>query len=392
MSRMPRISNATPRASRNTRNGPSPLQTRLSSLLREARWILFAALAAWLTLVLATWNAADPGWSHSVPAGAVHNRGGMLGAYLADILLYLFGFSAWWWVVLLLHRVRAGYRRLASQLKVTNSKQPEVLPRVHWEEGIGFFLLMVGSLGMEALRLPSRGMHLPGASEHASGAGGVIGHTLADLIGRSIGFTGSTLAFLVMLAIGLSLFFSFSWLNIAERVGAWIEGMVFRVRSSMPRARTARSAKWPRPCAPSRWWPSRKSWSTSSLCASSPPSPWCLSPSAWKGKAAVAVLRPAAGRRGRPARHQPARPAAAQPGNRVGRDHRIHLAPDRKKLADFGVSVTVVAAQAGPVITRYEIEPATGVRVARSSTWPRTWRARSAWSAYGWWKPYPART
>ena len=160
----------------------------------------------------------------------------MLGAYLADILLYLFGFSAWWWVVLLLHRVRAGYRRLASQLKVTNSKQPEVLPRVHWEEGIGFFLLMVGSLGMEALRLPSRGMHLPGASEHASGAGGVIGHTLADLIGRSIGFTGSTLAFLVMLAIGLSLFFSFSWLNIAERVGAWIEGMVFRVRSSMPRA------------------------------------------------------------------------------------------------------------------------------------------------------------
>ena len=44
---------------------------------------------------------------------------------------------------------------------------------------------------------------------HASGAGGVIGHTLADLIGRSIGFTGSTLAFLVMLAIGLSLFFSF---------------------------------------------------------------------------------------------------------------------------------------------------------------------------------------
>ena len=61
MSRMPRISTASPRASRNTRNGPSPLQTRISALLREARWILFAALAAWLTLVLATWSAADPG-------------------------------------------------------------------------------------------------------------------------------------------------------------------------------------------------------------------------------------------------------------------------------------------------------------------------------------------
>ena len=65
---MPRISTASPRASRNTRNGPSPLQTRISALLREARWILFAALAAWLTLVLATWSAADPGWSAGGPA------------------------------------------------------------------------------------------------------------------------------------------------------------------------------------------------------------------------------------------------------------------------------------------------------------------------------------
>ena len=292
---MPRISNATPRASRNTRNGPSRCR---HDYPRCARPVGSSCRPGGL---------ADPGAGHlerrrpRLVALGARRRGAQPWrhvAYLADILLYLFGFSAWWWVVLLLHRVRAGYRRLASQLKVTNSKQPEVLPRVHWEEGIGFFLLMVGSLGMEALRLPSRGMHLPGASEHASGAGGVIGHTLADLIGRSIGFTGSTLAFLVMLAIGLSLFFSFSWLNIAERVGAWIEGMVFRVRSSMPRARTARSAKWPRPCAPSRWWPSRKSWSTSSLCASSPPSPWCLSPSAWKGKAAVAVLRPPPGAEG----------------------------------------------------------------------------------------------
>lgn len=363
MSRMPRISNATPRASRNTRNGPSPLQTRLSSLLREARWILFAALAAWLTLVLATWNAADPGWSHSVPAGAVHNRGGMLGAYLADILLYLFGFSAWWWVVLLLHRVRAGYRRLASQLKVTNSKQPEVLPRVHWEEGIGFFLLMVGSLGMEALRLPSRGMHLPGASEHASGAGGVIGHTLADLIGRSIGFTGSTLAFLVMLAIGLSLFFSFSWLNIAERVGAWIEGMVFRLRSSYAAredrkvGEVAKAVRTEQVVAkqeklvheqPVRIEPAitvvpkseRVEKEKQQSLFFAPP------PGAEGDLPAISLLDP------------------PPPNQETVSAETIEFTSRliEKKLADFGVSVTVVAAQAGPVITRYEIEPATGVK------------------------------
>lgn len=131
MSAMPRLSAATTRTSRttrNTRNGPTALQTRLVSLLREARWILFAALAAWLTLVLVTWSPADPGWSHSSQSSVLHNRGGMIGAYLADILLYLFGFSAWWWVILLLHRVRAGYRRLANQIRARG--EPEVLARV----------------------------------------------------------------------------------------------------------------------------------------------------------------------------------------------------------------------------------------------------------------------
>ena len=232
MRRMPRISNVSARASRNTRNGPSPLQTRIGGLLREARWILFAALAAWLTLVLLTWSPADPGWSHSVASDELHNKGGMLGAYLADILLYLFGFSAWWWVILLLHRVRAGYHRLASHLRAGNGKAPDMLPRVRWEQGIGFALLLVGSLGLEALRLYSWGMHLPGGTDGNSGAGGVIGQMLAGQLRLGVGFTGSTLILLVMLAIGLSLFFSFSWLQVAERVGGWIEGVVRRVRDS----------------------------------------------------------------------------------------------------------------------------------------------------------------
>lgn len=359
---MPRISTASPRASRNTRNGPSPLQTRISALLREARWILFAALAAWLTLVLATWSAADPGWSHSVPAGVIHNKGGTLGAYLADILLYLFGFSAWWWVVLLLHRVRAGYRRLASHLRVTNGKQPEVLPRVHWEEGIGFLLLLVGSLGMEALRLASRGTHLPGASENASGAGGVIGHTLADLMSRSIGFTGSTLAFLVMLAIGLSLFFSFSWLTVSERVGAWLEGLVRRVRNSYAAredrkvGEVAKAVRTEQVVAkqeklvheqPVRIEPAITVVPKSERVEKEKQQSLFFASSGGEGDLpAISLLDP-------PLANQETVSAET-----IEFTSRLI----EKKLADFGVSVTVVAAQAGPVITRYEIEPATGVK------------------------------
>src|SRR5690606_38799805 len=147
-----------------------------------------------------------------------------------DIFYYLFGYSAWWWVVLLLHRVRAGYRRLASHLRAPN--QPDPLPRVHWEQGVGFFLLLVGSVGLEALRLYTLGMHLPGRTDGGSGSGGVIGQALAHWSAQTLGFTGGTLALLVLLAIGASLFFSFSWLQVSESVGAWIEGMIRRVRDS----------------------------------------------------------------------------------------------------------------------------------------------------------------
>ena len=360
---MPRISTASPRASRNTRNGPSPLQTRISALLREARWILFAALAAWLTLVLATWSASDPGWSHSVPGDVVRNQGGRLGAYLADILLYLFGFSAWWWVILLLHRVRAGYRRLAAQLRVANSKQPEVLPRVHWEEGIGFFLLMMGSLGMEALRLASRGTHLPGASETTSGAGGVIGQMLAGLIGSSIGFTGATLAFLVMLAIGLSLFFSFSWLAVAERVGSWLEGLVRKMRNSY----TARQDRKVGEVA--------KAVRTEQVVAKQEKlvheQPVRIEPAITvvpkserveKEKQQSLFFPPTGGAEGDLPTLGLLDPPLNNQETVSAETIEFTSRLIEKKLADFGVSVTVVAAQAGPVITRYEIEPATGVK------------------------------
>src|SRR5690625_1737203 len=106
---MARLPATSPRSTRNVRNGPSPLQTRLSGLLREARWILFATLAAWLALVLATWDPADPAWSHSVHTSVILNRGGTFGAHISDLLLFLFGYSAWLWVLLLVHRVVQGF-------------------------------------------------------------------------------------------------------------------------------------------------------------------------------------------------------------------------------------------------------------------------------------------
>src|SRR5690625_6782944 len=128
---MARLPAASSRSSRNVRNGPSLLQTRLSALGREARWILFASLAAWLGLVLSTWSPNDPGLSQSVQVSTIHNGGGLICAYIADLLLALFGYAAWLWVVLLVQRVAIGFYRLTNAIMPDPTLTP--LPRFAWD-------------------------------------------------------------------------------------------------------------------------------------------------------------------------------------------------------------------------------------------------------------------
>lgn len=361
---MPRLSPATTRSSRttrNTRNGPSALQTRLLSIAREARWILFAALAAWLALVLATWNGADPAWSHSVGRDAeqLHNRGGVMGAYLADILLYLFGFSAWWWVILLVHRVRAGYLRLAAQLRTRG--EPETLARVRWEQGIGFFVALLGSVGLEAYRLSSLGLQLPGRMDYNSGAGGVIGHVWSGFLAQGVGFAGSTIILIAMIVIGSSLFFGFSWVTVAEKVGTALEWVLLKfstIRSARQDRRAGQVAQAVRHEQveakhekivheqPVRIEPAIVAVQKSERVQKEKQQSLFIEPVEPGDLPALSLL------------DQPEPAFETVSAETIEFTSRLI----EKKLADFGVEVQVVAAQAGPVITRYEIEPATGVK------------------------------
>jgi len=362
ISAMARTSMASSRASRNTRNGPSALQMRLTALLREARWILFAGMAGWLALVLASWSPSDPGFSHSGLSQVVHNRGGSIGAWLSDVLYFLFGYSAWWWVVLLLHRVRAGYSRLASAMR--DPAHAEVLPRVHWEQGLGFILLVTSSIGIEALRLYSVGEHLPARGDGHSGAGGVLGQGLAEVVAGGLGFTGGSLALLVLWAVSISLFFSFSWLQLAEHLGGWLEHTAQRIhnayvaRQDRRAGAAAQAARTEQVVAkqeqlaheqPVRIEPAITVVSKSERIEREKqqtlfaPTPGSGDP---PDLPAVSLLDPL------PAKQETISAETIEFTSRL----------IEKKLADFGVQVTVVSAQAGPVITRYEIEPATGVK------------------------------
>src|SRR5258706_2410079 len=131
----------------------APLPAKLAGLLREAKWLVLVALAAYLLLILSTYHRADPGWSHSASGAGARNAGGAFGAWLSDILLYLFGVSAYWWVALCLYVVVWGYRRLDGSSLIDRRPLGIALG--------GFALLLVASATIEGLRLHSIAAELP---------------------------------------------------------------------------------------------------------------------------------------------------------------------------------------------------------------------------------------
>jgi DNA segregation ATPase FtsK/SpoIIIE, S-DNA-T family len=323
-----------------------PLPPKIAALLRESWWLVLVGAAVYLLLILITYSVNDPGWSRQTNVTQVSNAGGEVGAWIADVLFYLFGFSAWWWLFGLVLGIVLGYRRMHS---VRESDRRSLALA-----GGGFLLMLCASSALETPRLHSFSAHFP------EGAGGVVGKVLSQAAHHAFGVTGSTLLLLVLWAVGMSLVTGLSWLALIERLGGWLE----RVWSQ----------------AAQRWeaWRDRKAGQIA----------------AEQREQHVEEVKE------RLIEHEPIRieaPAAEiRKSERVIKEKQkplfedlpdselppLHLldepAPDiealsaetleytsrliEKKLMDFGIEVKVVAAQPGPVITRYEIEPAVGVK------------------------------
>ncbi len=202
-------------APRRDRSAPS-LSPRFARLVRESWWLVVVAAFVWLALILATYAKTDPGWSFSGVGAPIANRGGLAGAWLADLLLYLFGISAWWWVVAGVVLVVAGYRRIGHpELETDHPLSLGVL---------GFGLVLLSSAALEALRLYNLPVTLPQA------AGGALGEIIGRGLSKLLGFNGATLLLLALFAAGSSLFFGLSWLKLMERIGTWLERAVLWLR------------------------------------------------------------------------------------------------------------------------------------------------------------------
>ena len=332
--------------SRTGRTPRRPLPPRLAALAREAWWLVLVLVGLYAVLVLFTYSKDDPGWSHSTGSGEIHNAGGRFGAWIADLLLYSFGISAYWSVVFLLFAIHWGYRRLEASEPADR--------RSFLVACAGFFALLFASASLEALRLHSLHVVLPLAP------GGMLGAALGELLARWFGYTGATLALLFIAGIGLSLLSGLSWLEVSEAIGGAIE-----------RGCAAAMARW-------------------------------LAARDRRLGAKAATLRDEVVEEEKKILDEH-RPIHIEPpeleipkSSRVAREKQRPLFEDlpdsplpplalldeahgdiqvlsadtleytsrliEKKLLDFGIEVKVVAAQPGPVITRFEIDPAVGVK------------------------------
>ncbi len=332
---------------------PEPLPNRLIRLLFEARWAAFAVLGVFLTLAFYTYTPSDSSWSHVGIGTRPENWGGTVGAWLADIMLFMFGFSAWWFCVVLLAMVWTSYRQLARRFLL--QKQP--LQPHRFENairGAGFVLMLLGSSALEFVRMYSLKVQRPGV------AGGVLGELLGGAAQDALGFNGATLVLLMLFLLGFSLCFHVSWLAVAERLGGAIEDAAHwavqhyrtredrRIGEEMVVKREEAVVK------------EREKIVEASPIQIVPQVVNVPKSERVEKEKQVSLFLDMPDTNLPPLSLLDEAPAAQETVSVETLEFTSRLI--EKKLGDFGVEVKVVAAYPGPVITRYEIEPATGVK------------------------------
>ncbi len=338
-----------------TRAEPS---TRRQRLTRDIALILIAPLLLYLLVCLVTFSPTDPSWSQSGSVTApLHNRGGQVGAWLADILLYLTGYVAFLLpVVLGLIAWIALFRADADV-----DEDAEFGPALRLVGIVGF---LVSATGLLQLRIGP-------VLDFSAGAGGILG----QLVGRSLysgfGPVGGNLFLLALLLVSVTLATGISWFTVMDRIGQWVLALG-PVLSRLFRRGSRQATEWQQTRA--------------------------MREEREEVRKVDTELRA----KRAPVKIEPPAPAAVEKSDRAKREQQIPLfhvgdgtgipplallddpKPQPKgyspetletlsrqiefKLKDFRIDANVVGAYPGPVITRFEIEPAPGIKVSQISS------------------------
>lgn len=329
--------------------------------LHEGMFVVVVAFAIFLLISICTFHAADPGWSSTGFGGKILNWGGRVGAWMADVMLSLFGVVAFVFPFLL---VISSWLRLRQQDEREKKSYEWILTFFGW------VFLVASSCGLASFYFASTKVHMPAKS------GGIIGDLLGSGLALLFNQTGSTLLFIATLLSGITLITGLSWLVLTE----WLGEKTYMLLGQVWGKRPALEFSW-------RAWLPKKGSTTSA-----PP-----------------VIEPLARREPviaqRPAPVVP--PVISKPmvvrqleapreKKKMVIDSKIKLKPGalpplsllnmppvsnvntfsstsfeelsqlvEQRLADFGVDVKVVAVHPGPVVTRFELDLAPGIKVSK---------------------------
>ncbi|MFP7725384.1 DNA translocase FtsK [Lysobacter sp. D1-1-M9] len=337
------------------RRAPSPGRQRL---MRDITLIAIAPFLLYLLVSLVTFSPSDPAWTSSGSVtGPLNNAGGRVGAWIADVLLHLTGYVAFLLPVML---GLIAWIALFGQ-DVDGDDNAELGPALRLVGIVGF---LVATTGLLQLRLdPS--LHF------SAGAGGILGQLIGNSLRQGFGVLGGNLFLLALLLVSVTLATGLSWLAVMDRIG---QG-VLALGPSMSKLfrRGSKQA--------SQWQQAR----------------------AFRGeREEVRKVDTELRAKRAPVKIEPPAPTAVEKSDRAKREQQIPLfhvgdgsgipplallddpKPQPKgysaetletlsrqiefKLKDFRIDAEVVGAYPGPVITRFEVQPAPGVKVSQISS------------------------
>ncbi len=318
--------------------------------LREIAVLGFFALALFHLISLITFSNEDAGWTHSGAVQAVTNAGGVFGAWLADFTLSFFGLIAYLFPVIISWHGYLMYGR-------ARPRQQKMTIALQWLGSIATIVSGTALLYLYVLRV---GVELPGST------GGILGQETGDAVLILFGNSGATLFLIVLLLSGITLATDLSWVTFIDFIGKYTV-FVCRIVSQ----------------GISNLWVERPSNSVQPLNNNSE-KPEIKKKSSAKVVSSVENVVVQFEKNSKQPQKQPLSKYNASEGllpslvllderetqvigySQADLEEMSRLVEDI--LADFNVSVTVVGFHPGPVITRFELQPAAGVKVSRISS------------------------
>jgi S-DNA-T family DNA segregation ATPase FtsK/SpoIIIE len=332
----------------------TPVQNALLRILKEGALIGWLLLCIYLLVALTSYSPSDPGWSSTGTSSYIHNTAGPAGAWMSDVFYSLFGYIAYLFPVMILYRL---WRVFMARNTAACFDAMMFFVRV-----IGLILVIVAGTGLVSLQMGAASADLPFSN------GGILGVSMVETFVGAFGYVGANLLLMAMGLFGITIFTDLSWLSLMDTIGfktikffAWVAKKFSMYRHNKQEQKTISSSVR-----------ARKDSVSKQLEKHSQRLPPTISKPISRPQPSVRVEKekqtslfdvPVTGELPPVSLLDP----SDEKGDKGFSEESLNAMSRllEIKLKDFGVLAEVVSVLPGPVVTRFEIQPAAGVKASR---------------------------